>query len=314
MHLQAAEFLYETSLFPERVYTFKHALTHEVAYNSLLQERRRVLHARIVEALEALAGNRVAEQVERLAYHTFRGEVWDKAMAYYKQSGTKALERSAHQEATACFEQALEALSHFPTTHETLSQAIDLRLDLRNSRLVYSDLEGCFNDLHEAERLAKILDDAQRLGRVWLYMVIHFAVTGAYDQATAFGQRALDLAMTSKDTGFQVMANNYLATISQCRGEYARSRDYGRQARALLEGDLLYERFGEASFPAVHSRYGLAICLAELGEFAEGETMGTEGLHIAEAVKHPFSLMLALYGCGDHVPASRRAAPGRVAP
>ena len=53
-HLQAAEFLYETRLFPEREYTFKHALTHEVAYGSLLQERRRALHARIVEALEAL--------------------------------------------------------------------------------------------------------------------------------------------------------------------------------------------------------------------------------------------------------------------
>ncbi len=53
-HLQAAEFLYETQLFPEHAYTFKHALTHEVAYGSLLQERRRALHARIVEALEAL--------------------------------------------------------------------------------------------------------------------------------------------------------------------------------------------------------------------------------------------------------------------
>src|SRR5262249_33454101 len=59
-HLQAAEFLYETRLFPELEYTFKHALTHEVAYNSLLLERRRGLHARIVEALEGLAGDRVA--------------------------------------------------------------------------------------------------------------------------------------------------------------------------------------------------------------------------------------------------------------
>jgi len=53
-HLQAAEFLYETRLFPEREYTFKHALTHEVAYNTLLQERRHALHAQIVDALEAL--------------------------------------------------------------------------------------------------------------------------------------------------------------------------------------------------------------------------------------------------------------------
>jgi len=78
-HLQAAEFLYETCLFPEHEYTFKHALTHEVAYGGLLQERRRALHARIVEALEALTGDRLAEQVERLAHHALRGEVWDKA-------------------------------------------------------------------------------------------------------------------------------------------------------------------------------------------------------------------------------------------
>ena len=95
-HLQAAEFLYETCLVPERVYTFKHALTHEVAYGSLLLERRRLLHARIVEALEALAPERGGEvasgakgpdQVERLAHHALRGEVWDKAVTYCQQAG-----------------------------------------------------------------------------------------------------------------------------------------------------------------------------------------------------------------------------------
>jgi class 3 adenylate cyclase len=94
-HEDHAEFLYETSLFPERAYTFKHALTHEVAYGSLLHERRRVLHARIVEALEALAGDRVDDQVERLAQHALRGEVWEKALAYGRQAGDKAQMRSA---------------------------------------------------------------------------------------------------------------------------------------------------------------------------------------------------------------------------
>src|SRR5262249_19511443 len=74
-HLQAAEFLYETRLSPDQAYTFKHALTHEVAYGGVLQERRRALHARIVEALERLAGDRVTEQVERLAHHAMRGEL-----------------------------------------------------------------------------------------------------------------------------------------------------------------------------------------------------------------------------------------------
>ena len=131
--LQSAEFLYETRLFPEHEYTFKHALTHEVAYGSLLLERRRVLHARIVEALEALAGERVAEQVERLAHHALRGEVWDKALAYCRQAGEKAMARSAHREAVGYFEQALSALPHLPEQRDTREQAIDLRLALRTA-------------------------------------------------------------------------------------------------------------------------------------------------------------------------------------
>jgi hypothetical protein len=77
--LQAAEFLYETWRLPEPAYTFKHALTQEVAYGSLVQSRRRALHAPIVEALEGLAGDRLDDQVERLANHALRGEVWQKA-------------------------------------------------------------------------------------------------------------------------------------------------------------------------------------------------------------------------------------------
>jgi predicted ATPase len=129
-HLQAAEFLYETRLFPEHEYTFKHALTHEVAYGSLLLERRRALHARIVEALEALAGERLVEQVERLAHHALRGEVWDKALAYGREAGEKAMARSAYHEAVGSFEQALSALPHLPEQHDTIEQAIDLRLAL----------------------------------------------------------------------------------------------------------------------------------------------------------------------------------------
>src|SRR5262249_47500535 len=109
-HLQAMEFLYETSLFPEPVYTLKHALTHEVAYGSLLQERRRALHGSIVAAIERLYQERMVDQVERLAHHALRGEVWAKAVAYCRQAGGKANERSAYQEAAAYLEQALAAL------------------------------------------------------------------------------------------------------------------------------------------------------------------------------------------------------------
>src|SRR5215211_528533 len=110
-HLQAAEFLYETSLFPEREFSFKHALTHEVAYNGLLQERRQVLHTRIVEAPEILYPDRLAEQIERLAHHAMRGEAWEKVLGYCRQAGTRATIRPAYREAVERFEQALVALT-----------------------------------------------------------------------------------------------------------------------------------------------------------------------------------------------------------
>src|SRR5262249_1237255 len=107
VRLQAAEFLYETQLFPELEYTFKHALTHQVAYGSLLLERRRGLHARIVEELEGLHADRLAEQVEALAEHALQGEIWAKAVHYLRQAGTRVIERSAHREAVQYLEQAL---------------------------------------------------------------------------------------------------------------------------------------------------------------------------------------------------------------
>ena len=113
-HLQAAEFLYEASLFPEVVYTFTHVLTHEVAYGSLLHERRHALHRRVIEVIEALKADCLVEQVERLADHAVRGEVWEKALHYCRQAGARAAARSAHQEAVTWFRQALDALRYLP--------------------------------------------------------------------------------------------------------------------------------------------------------------------------------------------------------
>ena len=165
-HLQAAEFLYETRLFPEPEYTFKHALTHEVAYGSLLLERRRGLHARLVEALEALAPERGAEQVERLAHHALRGEVWDKAVTYCQQAGARAHDRAAFREAVAAFEQALQALAHLPEDGDTRVLAIELRLALGGALHALGEYGRCLALLGEAEALARALDDRARLGRV----------------------------------------------------------------------------------------------------------------------------------------------------
>src|SRR5262245_25343501 len=158
-HLQAAEFLYETLLFPASEYTFKHALTHEVAYGSLLLERRRVLHARLVEALEALALGRVAEQVDRLAHHAVRGEVWDKAVAYCQQAGARAHDRAAFRDAVASFEQALQALAHLLEDGDNRVLFIELRLVLGGALQALGEYGRCLALLGEAEALTRGPDD-----------------------------------------------------------------------------------------------------------------------------------------------------------
>jgi tetratricopeptide (TPR) repeat protein len=297
-HLQAAEFLYETQLFPDQTYTFKHALTHDVAYGSLLQERRRLLHARIVEALEGLASDCLTEQVEHLAQHALRGEVWHKALAYFRQAGEKAMTRSAHREAAGSFEQALSALAHLPQERATREQAIDLRLALRNALGPLGNMGRVLAYLREAETLAVALDDPRRLGQVSLFLTNYFSIMGAHDQAITAGQRALALATASEEVVLQALANFFLGFAYWLQGNYQRAIDCLRQTIASLAGVRRHERFGLPHPPAVLCRAMLAACHAELGIFAEGITIGEEGGQIAEADDRPGSLMLASWGAG----------------
>ena len=293
-HLQAAELLYETRLFPEREYTFKHALTHEVAYGGLLQERRRVLHGRIVEVLEALAAERLAEQVDRLAHHAVRGELWEKAVVYCRQAGVRAEARSAHHEAVACFEQALVALAQLPERRDTLEQAIDLRCDLHNALHPLGEQARLFDHLREAEALAERLGDDQRLGRIASYQCLYFSAMGEPDRAIAAGQRALALATTSSAFDVQVLAQAILGQAYYAGGDFRQALNVARRVMALLTGDLRYANFGFVNLPAVSSRGYVAGCLAELEGFAEGSGLIQDARQIAEAAAQPFSIAATL--------------------
>ena len=264
----------------------------------LLQERRRVLHARIVEALEGLTGDRLAEQVERLAYHALRGEVWAKALGYFRQAGEKARGQSAFREAVGYFEQALSALLHLPETRDTCVQAIDLRLALRSALQPLGDFGRILVVLREAETLAEALDDTHRLARVSGFLSIYFRYMGAYDDAISAARRVLGLAAVSGEVGLHAMANHYLGCAYLAQGDYHRALDCLRHTVASLDGARRHERLGHASLPAVNSRAHLAWCHAELGTFAEGRVLMDEGLQIAETVAHPADLIPALWGIG----------------
>jgi tetratricopeptide (TPR) repeat protein len=297
-HLQRLEFLRETALVPEHLYTFKHALTQEVAYNSLLQERRRALHAQIVGALETLYPDQLAEQVERLAYHALRAELWAKAQIYAGQAGEKALARSACREAAAYFEQALSALAQLPETRHAHEQAIDLRLALSTALEPSGDWERILAVVREAEALSIALDDPQRLGRISVALSIYFRIMGNYDQAIAAAQHTLALATASGDTALGAQANLRLGYTYQAMGNLRQAIDYYRQTATFFDGARRYERVGQGFLPAVLSRAWLAMCHAELGLFTEGRDVASEGLGIAEAADHSGSVMVASHGLG----------------
>jgi class 3 adenylate cyclase/tetratricopeptide (TPR) repeat protein len=298
MRLQSAEFLYETNAFPDVEYTFKHALTHEVAYGTVLQDRRRILHARIAETIERLYPSRLTEHVERLAHHALRGEMWDRAVSYLRQAGAKAFARSANQEAVAHFEQALAALTHLPETRETLDQGVDLRLALRNALWPLGRFEIGFGHLRDAEHLAEKLGDQRRLGWIAAYSAEHTRMTGHAAEAPAFAERALRIGERFEDLALRVAANYYLGTTYFVAGEYRRTDEFFSRILQLLGGDRFRERCGLAGFPVVMSRFFWVLALAERGDFKRGMSEGREAIRLAEMLDHPYSLVCALRGLG----------------
>src|SRR3989441_265986 len=296
-HLQAAEFLYETRLFPDLEYTFKHALTHEVAYGGLLHDRQRALHARITEAIERLSTERVAEQAERLAHHALRGELWEKAVAYLHQAGLRAMARAANREAVAHLEQGLEALRRLPEIRETTELTIDIRLDLRNALLPLGDRARMGEHLHEAEVLARTLGDQHRLARIAAFTANQCLNTGDYDESVRFGQEALSIARTLSDRSIEVVATSYLGWTHAARGEFSEAATL-LERNVALEGDLRYERFGAPAIQSAVSGAQLADVLSQLGRFDEAIGHAEAAVQIAEAADHPFTLYNGLFDLG----------------
>jgi len=296
-HLQAAEFLYETRLFPDLEYTFKHALTHEVAYQGLLHDRQRALHARITEAIERLAPERVAEQAERLAHHALRGELWDKAVAYLRQAGLRAMARAANREAVAHLEQALGTLRRLPETRETTELTIDLHIDLRNALFPIGERARIGDHLQEAEVLARALGDQRRLGRIAHFMATQCLVTGDYDEAVRFGQEALSIARTLNDRSIEVVATSNLGQTHVARGELSDAATF-LERNVALAGDLRYERFGAPVIQSALSGARLADVLSELGRFDEAIGHAEAAVRTAEVADHSWTLFLGLLDLG----------------
>jgi class 3 adenylate cyclase/pimeloyl-ACP methyl ester carboxylesterase len=130
--LRAVELIYEKATYPELAYMFKHALTHDVAYESLLKQRRRLLHRRAGEVIEELYGDRLAEFYETLAWHYLQGETWPKAADYLLKSALKARGQFNYGDATRLCAEAIDVLERHGGEKGDLAVALETLGDLES--------------------------------------------------------------------------------------------------------------------------------------------------------------------------------------
>ena len=296
-HLQAAEFLYEASIFPDLEYTFKHALTHEVAYGSVLQDRRRRLHARIVEAIEALYPERLAEHVERLALHASRAQAWEQAIAYGRQAGLKAHARCSYAQAAKYLEEALDAVSRLSDDVRRSEAAFDVRYELASALSPLGDHPRCLALIDEALDLAHGLGDRRRIAVAASRKGNVLCLTGDPAGGLPFARDALRAAEGLDDPLLRVRLDWYLGLALQLLGDFPRAIDAFRDAVALLPGDLLRQHpGGPGQPPGLTAQSWLAFCLAEQGAFDEALELGEQASAAAEALGLAYSIGMAAWG------------------
>ncbi len=294
--LRSAEFLYETSLFPEMEYTFKHALTLEVAYLSLLRERRRALHERVLLVLERQFADRVQEKVELLAHHAMRGEVWERAARYFYQAGSKALAQARYQSSAGFYEATIEALGHLGDTADQVLE-LDACLELWSQRISTGRLDDLRQLSERSEALARRLDDGPRLARVLVrqaqLMVGTDVIPGSLEAAIATAREASRRAEPA-DVRTHSYAH-YLASLA--------SRDLGRLGPAIEEftagiglfaaEDPTAEQAGLV-FPIYVSLCAWrAETYATLGAFEEAVASAQSALRMATDIRNPSSVTVA---------------------
>ena len=295
-NLQAAEFIYETRLFPDREYTFKHALTHDVTYGGLLAERRQFLHANIVEAIERLHADRLTEHVDRLAYHARRGGVWEKAHTFGVQAGRRATAQSANRAALEAFQGALAALEHLPETPQAIAENIDLRFELRDAHFVLSEMAPILPHLEKARALAERIGDRERMALAALYESGLHWIQGEHHIAVELGLRGLAAAEELDRWELRGLAHYRVGTALLFLGDHTTAADHLRKSVAALdhEAGRTLLRFG--GLVLAFSASFAAWVLAELGEFVEAETVGRMGFDLAVQANHAYSMGVASFG------------------
>jgi len=293
LNLQGLEFIYEKNLFPELEYIFKHALTQEVAYNSLLLKRRKEIHERIGKAIEELYHDSLEEFYEVLAHHYSRSENLDKAYQYLKLSGDKAQSSYSNWEAFRFYREAIDVLNKLAETEENRRRGIEVRLSMGGPIIVLAYPEDSLQILQEGERLSKELGDKRSLATFCAGIGICYTVRGDPLQAIEYSEKSFREAEKIEDIELMAPIGFDLCSSYNIAGEYLKIVEVAPKAIALFEetgreSEFFGGPFNFNIYSALCAFYGHA--MGYLGNFAEGEALCEKALRFAHGIDSLYSL------------------------
>jgi DNA-binding NtrC family response regulator/tetratricopeptide (TPR) repeat protein len=280
-HLQAAEFLYQSATGPAPEYTFKHALTHDVAYQTLLEQQRTELHGTVGQAIERLYAHQLEEQAAILSYHYARSDRHDKAVEYALVGGDRAARLYANTEARICYEQALALARTLPPSPRAQRWEIDAALKLAAMAITRQDFEQVQGELERARALSEDLGDEARRARAlyWLGRVEY--VRGNFPTAIDFANRSLEIADRLGDEALAAPSVNLMGRV------YWWS-DLPRASQMLERNIEQMRRLGDKREEATAAGFA-GMVFGRRGQFERGLAHANYGLQIAQEIRNPFA-------------------------
>jgi predicted ATPase/class 3 adenylate cyclase len=297
-NLQATEFLYETRLFPERAYTFKHALTQQVAYQSLLTSTRQRYHAQLAQALEAHFPETVETQPELLAHHYTEAGLAEQAVGYWQRAGQRDLERSANLEAVAHLTKGLELLTTLPDTPRRAQQELSIQTTLGPALMttkgqaapevvqVYTRARELCQQVGETSQLFQVLRG------LWYFYLHRMEL----QMARELGEQLLTLAQHVGDSALLLEAHYALGNTLNYLGEFTTAHAHFAQGIALYDPQQhRAHAFRYGQDPGIFCRSYGAVTLWFLGYPDQALQRIHEALTLARELAHPFSLGNALF-------------------
>jgi tetratricopeptide (TPR) repeat protein len=295
--LQHKEFLYEQPAFPESEYIFKHALTQEVAYGTVLQEQRKRLHERTGQALETVYAATLPEHYSDLAHHYRRSANTEKAITYLHLAGQQAVQRSAHTEAISQLTEALELLLTRPETPERVAYELQLRLAVGPPLAATQGFAAPVVGQHytRARALcAQLGDIPQRIPVLW-GLWDFYVVGGDLSGAQALAEECLEIAGQTDEAGLLIPAHFAVGDNCLWRGELVRARVAMEQSITLYQPQhhALTPLYANLNLKVVSLDH-TALALWFLGYPEQARTRGQEALHLAQELDLPFSVADAL--------------------